>query len=86
MSVDLAELRRLAEAAAKHPPLPAADQPLDAKAYDAWFDAWRGFRNTVTPVVFLELLDRLERAEKKLAERDTVYPTLMTQVGKEQKP
>lgn len=35
------------------------------------------------PVDLLCLLDRLERAEQKLAERESVYPTVMTQVGKE---
>jgi hypothetical protein len=40
---------------------------------------------SASPAVVLHLLDRLERAEQKLAERDTVYPSLMTQVGKEKK-
>ncbi len=34
---------------------------------------------SASPAVVLHLLDRLERAEKKVAERDAVYPTLLTQ-------
>lgn len=50
---------------------------------DAQSDAFMRLIQALSPDALLELLDRLERAEKKLAERDTVYPTLMTQVGKE---
>ena len=81
MTLDLAHLRTLAE------------ESRDANAdgtrtldIDLVHDRAMHFYQAASPTVVLELLDRLERAEKKLAERDTVYPTLMTQVGKEKLP
>lgn len=86
MTLDLAQLRRLAEESRT-----ANAWKLDPKSgnktldIDAAHDSGLRFSKAATEDVVLELLDRLERAEQKLAERDAVYPTLMTQVGKEQK-
>lgn len=83
MTLDLAQLRRLAEESR------AASTQLrnypDVPTFDAVHEAEVRLYAALPPEVVLAVLDRLERAERKLAERDAVYPTLMTQVGKEKK-
>lgn len=83
MTLDLAHLRTVAEDCRNA--TRRLRQTSDAFDVDDAHDASEELARELTPSVVLELLDRLERAEKKLAERDAVYPTLMTQVGKEKK-
>jgi hypothetical protein len=98
MTVDLAQLRRLAEECQRMLPNGTASVVSDEEhaAFYRWVTA-------SSPVVVLELLDRLERAQRKLdlfGERlrayagreellailstgEPVYPGLMSKVGKE---
>ncbi len=80
MTLDLAHLRRLAEQT--RCALSEGTASVVSDEQHALFYRWAA---AATPGVMLELLDRLERAEQKLAERESVYPSMMTQVGKEQK-
>lgn len=78
MTLDLAHLRRLAEETRQA--MPEGTSSVVSDEQHVAFYRWAA---ASSPTVVLALLDRLERAEKKLAERDSVYPTLMTQVREE---
>lgn len=70
MTLDLDNLRRLAEECRNQGPLwkptdSSSVREMDVATYDAWVDANHAFRGAATPSVILGLLDRLAMANQR---------------------